>query len=259
MTAPKMVAAALVAPSPKTCVPFPKTRVLVVEDEPDIARLIQVNLDYSGFQTVLVADGVAARREMDTILPDVILLDWMLPGQSGLDLAKQWRAQERTKDIPMLMLTAKSEERDKVSGLENGVDDYITKPFSPRELVARIRAVLRRRSPERLDDHVSIGKLSLDAGQHTVMFGSREIKPGPTEFRLLHYLMKHPGRVHSRAQLLDKVWGDHVFIEERTVDVHIKRLREALDIAGFMVETVRGVGYRFATSSDLPKLTKPGK
>jgi two-component system phosphate regulon response regulator PhoB len=243
------------AASPKTCIPFPKTRVLVVEDEPDIAKLISVNLNYSGFQTVLAADGAAAAREMAAILPDVILLDWMLPGQSGLELAKQWRAQGRTKDVPILMLTAKGEEHDKVVGLESGVDDYITKPFSPRELVARIRAVLRRRAPERIDDCVSIGKLTLDAGQHAVTFAQQELKPGPTEFRLLHYLMKHPGRVHSREQLLDKVWGDHVFIEERTVDVHIKRLRQALGAAGAMVETVRGAGYRLVTTGEIPEKT----
>jgi two-component system phosphate regulon response regulator PhoB len=142
------------------------------------------------------------------------------------------------------MLTARGEERDKVTGLESGVDDYITKPFSPRELVARIRAVLRRASPERLADGVTLGQLSLDAGQCVVTFAEQELKPGPTEFRLLHFLMKHPGRVHSRPQLLDKVWGDHVFIEERTVDVHVKRLREVLGAAGSMIETVRGAGYR---------------
>lgn len=228
----------------KTCVPFPKTRVLVVEDEPDIAKLIRINLDYSGFQTVLAEDGASAHREINAVLPDVILLDWMLPGQNGIDLARQWRAHARTKDVPILMLTAKGEEHDKVLGLENGVDDYITKPFSPRELVARIRAVLRRRSPERIADCVTQGQLALDAGNFVVTFAGQELKPGPTEFRLLHYLMKHPERVHSRTQLLDKVWGDHVFIEERTVDVHIKRLREALGAAGSMIETVRGAGYR---------------
>ncbi|MEO8014611.1 MAG: phosphate regulon transcriptional regulator PhoB [Polaromonas sp.] len=229
-------------------------RVLIVEDEPAIAELIQVNLKHGGFTPVLAYDSVAAQRELDAELPDVILLDWMLPGQSGLSLARHWRKQERTKGIPILMLTARGDEPDKVAGLDAGADDYITKPFSTQELLARIRAVLRRRAPEESPgDRVTVGALVLDAGTHRIAWQSQELKLGPTEFKLLHHLMKHPERVHSRASLLDKVWGDHVFIEERTVDVHVKRLREALGQAGAMVETVRGAGYRLtATMAKIP-------
>jgi two-component system phosphate regulon response regulator PhoB len=224
-------------------------RVLVVEDEPAIAELVSVNLRHNGFQPVWAADGSAAQRELDSVLPDVILLDWMLPGQSGLALARKWRADSRTKGVPILMLTARGDEPDKVAGLDAGADDYITKPFSTQELLARIRAVLRRRAPEQASDTVTIGELVLDAATHRVAWRGLALKIGPTEFKLLHYLMRHPERVHSRSQLLDKVWGDHVFIEERTVDVHVKRLREALGGAGAMIETVRGAGYRLAAQS----------
>ena len=226
-------------------------RVLIVEDEPAIAELIAVNLRHNGFQPVWAEDGAAAQRELDAILPDAILLDWMLPGQSGLVLARKWRADARTKAVPILMLTARGDEPDKVQGLDAGADDYITKPFSTQELLARIRAVLRRRAPEQVGDSVTVGALTLDAGTHRVMWKDKPLKLGPTEFKLLHYLMKHPERVHSRQQLLDKVWGDHVYIEERTVDVHVKRLREALGVAGAMVETVRGAGYRFTAHAQL--------
>lgn len=224
-------------------------RVLVVEDEPAIAELIAVNLRHNGFAPTVVFDGQGARREVDAVLPDVILLDWMLPGESGAVLARQWRQQERTKGVPILMLTARSDESDKVQGLEAGADDYITKPFSTKELLARIRAVLRRRAPEVMDDSVRVGELGLDAATYRVNFRGAELKVGPTEFKLLHYLMKNAERVHSRGTLLDRVWGDHVFIEERTVDVHIKRLREALGVAGVMVETVRGAGYRLSVAA----------
>ena len=224
-------------------------RVLIVEDEPSIAELISVNLRHNGFQPVWAEEGVAAQRELDTVLPDVILLDWMLPGQSGLTLARKWRADARTKAIPLLMLTARGDEPDKVAGLDAGADDYITKPFSTQELLARIRAVLRRRAPEQINDSVTVGALALDAATHRVTWQGLPLKVGPTEFKLLHYLMKHPERVHSRSQLLDKVWGDHVFIEERTVDVHVKRLRESLGAAGAMIETVRGAGYRLSAHS----------
>jgi two-component system phosphate regulon response regulator PhoB len=219
-------------------------RVLIVEDEPAIAELIQVNLKHGGFTPVLAYDSVAAQRELDAELPDVILLDWMLPGQSGLSLARHWRKQERTKGIPILMLTARGDEPDKVAGLDAGADDYITKPFSTQELLARIRAVLRRRSPVSVDDVVTVGELVLSTETHRVRFQGQDLQFGPTEFKLLYYFMKHPERVHSRSKLLDNVWGDHVFIEERTIDVHVKRLREALGQAGAMVETVRGAGYR---------------
>ncbi len=221
-----------------------QARILVVEDEPSIAELIAVNLRHGGFVPVVAEDGAAAQRAMDEVLPDAILLDWMLPGQSGIELARRWRADPRTKTTPILMLTARGDEPDKIAGLDAGADDYITKPFSTQELLARIRAVLRRRAPEQASDVVRIGGLQLDGSTHRVSFNDQAIKLGPTEFKLLNYLMHHTERVHSRSQLLDRVWGDHVFIEERTVDVHVKRLREALGEAGSMVETVRGVGYR---------------
>jgi len=219
-------------------------RVLVVEDESAIAELISINLRHNGMLPLLASDGVVAQKHIDEVLPDVILLDWMLPGQSGLELARRWRADPRTKTTPILMLTARGDEPDKIAGLDAGADDYITKPFSTQELLARIRAVLRRRAPEQASDVVRIGGLQLDGSTHRVSFNDQSIKLGPTEFKLLNYLMHHAERVHSRSQLLDRVWGDHVFIEERTVDVHVKRLREALGDAGSMVETVRGVGYR---------------
>jgi two-component system, OmpR family, phosphate regulon response regulator PhoB len=225
-------------------------RVLVVEDEPAIAELVSVNLRHNGFQPVLAGDGVAAQRELDATLPDLILLDWMLPGQSGLALARKWRGEARTRGIPILMLTARGAEPDKVAGLDAGADDYITKPFSTQELLARIRAVLRRHAIEQVSDTAAVGDLVLDAGTHRVSWRGQPLKLGPTEFKLLHYLLKHPERVHSRSQLLDKVWGDHVFIEERTVDVHVKRLREALGAAGAMIQTVRGAGYRLTSHSD---------
>jgi two-component system phosphate regulon response regulator PhoB len=224
-------------------------RVLLVEDEPAIAELVLVNLRHNGFEAVWAQEGVAAQREVDAVLPDAILLDWMLPGQSGLALARKWRADARTKAIPILMLTARGDEPDKVAGLDAGADDYITKPFSTQELLARIRAVLRRRAPEQASEALAVGELSLDAATHRVSWRGRELKVGPTEFKLLHYLMAHPERVHSRSQLLDKVWGDHVFIEERTVDVHVKRLRESLGPAGAMIETVRGAGYRLTAQT----------
>jgi two-component system, OmpR family, phosphate regulon response regulator PhoB len=219
-------------------------RILLVEDEPAIAELVSVNLRHNGFDLAWAQDGVSAQRELDAVLPDAILLDWMLPGQSGLALARKWRTDSRTKAVPILMLTARGDEPDKVAGLDAGADDYITKPFSTQELMARIRAVLRRRAPEQTGDAVAIGELQLDPATHRVSWRGRPVKLGPTEFKLLSYLMRHPERVHSRSQLLDKVWGDHVFIEERTVDVHVKRLREALGGAGAQIETVRGAGYR---------------
>ena len=224
-------------------------RVLVVEDESAIAELISINLRHNGMMPMLAGDGVAAQKHIDEVLPDVILLDWMLPGQSGLELARRWRADPRTKTTHILMPTARGDEPDKIAGLDAGADDYITIPFSTQELLARIRAVLRRRAPEQASDVVRIGGLQLDGSTHRVSFNDQGIKLGPTEFKLLNYLMHHAERVHSRSQLLDRVWGDHVFIEERTVDVHVKRLREALGAAGNMVETVRGVGYRITHQS----------
>lgn len=226
--------------------------VLVVEDEPAIAELISVNLRHNGFRPTWAMDSVSAQREIDAALPDLILLDWMLPGESGLSLAKRWRVNERTKAIPLIMLTARGDEADRVAGLDAGADDYIAKPFSTKELLARVRAVLRRHSPESSGEAIVIASLSLDPATHRVSFAEQPLKLGPTEFKLLHYLMGHAERVHSRGQLLDKVWGDHVYIEERTVDVHVKRLREALGAAGVMVETVRGAGYRLTAKPMVP-------
>ncbi len=226
--------------------------VLIVEDEPAIAELIAVNLRHNGFTPTWAIDSVSAQRELDAVLPDVILLDWMLPGESGLSLARRWRGDARTKGVPIIMLTARGDEADRVSGLDAGADDYIAKPFSTKELLARIRAVLRRRAPEQAGGMVAIGDLSLDSSTYRVMFNQQTLKLGPTEFKLLHYLMNHAERVHSRSQLLDKVWGDHVFIEERTVDVHVKRLRESLGSAGAMIETVRGAGYRVTARPETP-------
>ncbi len=218
--------------------------VLLVEDEPSIAELIAVNLRHNGFRPIWAMDSVSAQREIDAALPDLILLDWMLPGESGLSLAKRWRGNERTRAVPLIMLTARGDEADRVAGLDAGADDYIAKPFSTKELLARVRAVLRRRAPQTKDEAILISGLRLDSATHRVSFNDQAIKLGPTEFKLLQYLMGHAERVHSRGQLLDKVWGDHVYIEERTVDVHVKRLREALGDAATMVETVRGAGYR---------------
>lgn len=234
-----------------------RPRVLVIEDEPAIAELIAVNLRHNGFQPIWAEDGVAAQRELDSVLPDVILLDWMLPGQSGVILAKKWRADVRCKTIPIIMLTARGDESDKVKGLDAGADDYMSKPFSTQELLARIRAALRRRAPEYVNDSVAVGDLLLDAATHRVSWLKQELKVGPTEYKLLHYFMKHPERVHSRGQLVDKVWGTHVFIEERTVDVHVKRLRESLGVAGVMIETVRGTGYRLTSQVTVTPIEAP--
>jgi two-component system phosphate regulon response regulator PhoB len=222
------------------------SRVLVVEDESAIAELISINLRHAGYEVTIAGSADQAQFEIDRVLPDLVILDWMLPGQSGLALAKRWRGDARTKELPVIMLTARADEGDKVAGLDAGADDYLTKPFSTHELLARIRAVLRRKAPEALDSAVDLGPLRLDPSTRRVSRGEQEVKIGPTEFRLLHFLMTHPERVHSRAQLLDRVWGDHVFIEERTVDVHVKRLREALApvACSTMIETVRGAGYR---------------
>jgi two-component system phosphate regulon response regulator PhoB len=220
--------------------------VLVVEDESAIAELIAINLRHAGFEVTLAETADQAQAAIDAVLPDLALLDWMLPGQSGVALARRWRSESRTRELPIIMLTARADEADKVAGLDAGADDYLTKPFSTQELLARIRAVLRRRLPEALDSAVEVGGLRLDPSTRRVSRAGVDIKLGPTEFRLLHFFMTHPERVHSRAQLLDRVWGDHVFIEERTVDVHVKRLREALLPAqcSHMIETVRGAGYR---------------
>ncbi len=222
--------------------------ILLVEDESAIQELIAASLSRAGHRVVRASDAEAAQRLLRDALPDLVLLDWMLPGMTGIELARRLRADERTRAIPIIMLTARGEEQDKVAGLESGADDYITKPFSPRELAARITAVLRRRAPQTTEDAVEAGGLRLDPATHRVGCGDRPVALGPTEFRLLHFLMTHPERVHSRAQLLDKVWGDHVFVEDRTVDVHVRRLRAALEPSGHdqLIQTVRGSGYRFS-------------
>src|SRR5437764_13582454 len=222
--------------------------ILVVEDEPAILELIKVNLVDAGYEVREAADAETAHGLLKEALPDLLLLDWMLPGQSGLALAKQLRADTRTRELPIIMVTARSEEADRVAGLEAWVDDYVTKPFSPRELKARIKSVLRRRAPEAAQETMAVGPLKLDPVTHRVTVRDQAVTMGPTEFRLLRYLIARPERVHSRAQLLDQVWGDHLYIEERTVDVHIRRLRVALEPfnCAHMIETVRGGGYRLA-------------
>lgn len=222
--------------------------ILVVEDEPAIQELIAYNLRQAGHQPLCADSAEQALRLVSNALPDLVLLDWMLPGASGIEVARRLRADKRTRGIPIIMLTARSEEQDKLLGLDSGADDYITKPFSPRELNARIKAVLRRRAPQMTDDVVEIGGLRVDPAGHRVTGNGENIDLGPTEFRLLHFLLTHPERVHSRAQLLDNVWGDHVFVEERTVDVHIRRLRKALEPVNkaWLIQTVRGTGYRFS-------------
>ncbi len=231
------------------------TSILLVEDEPAISELVALHHRHAGYDVVFAADAETARQCVNQVLPNLVLLDWMLPGESGLSLARRWRADSRTRELPIIMLTARTEELDKVAGLEVGADDYITKPFSPRELVARVRAVLRRRAPESAEEAVEILGLRVDPLTRRVsrrmgapgQEAELPVKLSPVEFRLLHFLMTHAEKVYSRSFLLGRVWGDHVFIEERTVDVHVKRLREALTPVQckHLLETVRGVGYRF--------------
>ncbi|MBX3715911.1 MAG: phosphate regulon transcriptional regulator PhoB [Burkholderiales bacterium] len=223
-------------------------QILVVEDEPAIQELIALNLEQAGQRPVMASSAEQALERIQEALPDLVLLDWMLPGQSGLELARRLRGDARTKKLPIIMLTARGDEEDKLRGLETGADDYITKPFSVKELQARIKAVLRRRAPEITDDAVEYHGLRLDPASHRITGKGKDLAMGPTEFRLLHFFMTHPERVYSRTQLLDQVWGDHVFIEERTVDVHIRRLRSALEKSGHhaFIQTIRGSGYRFS-------------
>ncbi|PHV12185.1 phosphate regulon transcriptional regulator PhoB [Chitinimonas sp. BJB300] len=222
--------------------------ILLVEDEPAIQELIAFNLQQAGHHVLRADSAEAGMNLVKNALPDLVLLDWMLPGMSGIEFSRKLRADERTRQVPVIMLTARSEEADKIIGLETGADDYITKPFSPRELQARIKAVLRRRAPQITDDIVEVNGLTLDPATHRVAGNGTPLGLGPTEFRLLHFFMTHPERVHSRTQLLDQVWGDHVFVEERTVDVHIRRLRSALESTGHdaLIQTVRGTGYRLS-------------
>ena len=222
--------------------------ILVVEDEPAIQELISAALQHAGHRVMRAYSAEEAVPLVNGTLPDVVLLDWMLPGMSGIQFARRLRGEDRTRELPIIMLTARGEEQDKVAGLDAGADDYLTKPFSPRELVARIKAVLRRRAPQMTEDCVEVDGLRVDPVTHRVTGNGRQLELGPTEFRLLHFFMTHQERVFNRTMLLDQVWGDHVFVEERTVDVHIRRLRAVLESTGHdrLIQTVRGSGYRFS-------------
>lgn len=224
-----------------------QAQILIVEDEPAIAELIAINLKHSQMAYRIAENAKDARQMVDHELPDLVLLDWMLPGESGLSLARYWRSQERTAILPVIMLTARGDDADIVAGLDAGADDYMVKPFSPQEMLARIRALLRRKVPEAAGQRIEVNGLVIDPQKQTVFWLGQHLQIGPSEFKLLNYFMNHPNRVFSRSQILDKVWGDHVFIEERTVDVHIKRLRGFFDKHGIpdMIETVRGTGYQF--------------
>ncbi|WP_325034672.1 phosphate regulon transcriptional regulator PhoB [Neisseria animaloris] len=229
-----------------------KANVLVIEDEESIQMLIRFTLEQAGFDVWLAASAEEAMPMLTETLPDMVLLDWMLPGISGVQFTKQLRQNPRSKDLPIILLTARCEDADKERGLNLGADDYLTKPFSPRELIARINALLRRCAPQKTSNPISIEGLSLDPAERRVYADGQSVNFGPAEFKLLHFFMTHPERVYSRRQLLDLVWGDHVFVEERTVDVHIRRLRRALEPTGFdcFIQTVRGSGYRFSNQPE---------
>ena len=226
-----------------------KANILIVEDESPILELLALNISQAGYNPLRAISAEHAEKLINEALPDIILLDWMLPGMSGIDFAKKLRSNALTKTIPIIMLTARSDELDKVKGLEVGADDYITKPFSPRELNARIKAVLRRKAPELTEDILKINGLELNPVSHRVTGNNKPLEMGPTEFRLIHFFMSNPERVYSRSQLLDKVWGSQIFIEDRTVDVHIRRLRNILTQSQHenLIQTVRGSGYRLST------------
>ena len=224
-------------------------RILIVEDEQAIREMLCLALNQGGYDCQEAADTNEAQQRILEGLPDLILLDWMLPGMSGIDYARKLRRDKLTQGVPVIMLTARSQEEDKVRGLDTGADDYITKPFSTRELVARIKALLRRSAPQATDEPVEVRGLALDPVTHRVHSGDIKLELGPMEFRLLHFFMTHPERVHSRERILDSVWGSNVYVEERTVDVHIRRLRKALGASGHeqLIQTVRGAGYRLST------------
>lgn len=226
-------------------------RILIVDDEPAIRDMVAFALRRGEYDPVHAGDARQAQNAIAERVPDLILLDWMLPGTSGLELARRWRREALTRDIPIIMLTARGEENDRVGGLEAGVDDYVVKPFSARELLARIRAVLRRNRQEDEDGNVTVGSLRIDGAAHRVYCNDAPVAIGPTEYRLLYFFMTHPDRVYSRSQLLDHVWGGSVYVEERTIDVHIRRLRKTLEpfAAQDMVQTVRGAGYRFSAAA----------
>ncbi len=222
--------------------------ILIVEDEESILELIAINLNQAGFNPIRALNAEYAENIIREALPDLIILDWMLPGMNGADFAKRVRGNSNTKSVPIIMLTAKSEENDKLKGLDIGADDYMTKPFSPKELIARIKAVLRRKMPELVDEPISINGLTLDSNKHLLKSNNKTISIGPTEFKLLNFFMKNPDRVFSRNQILDKIWGNKSDIDDRTVDVHIKRLRDTLKIAdqASLIKTIRGIGYRLS-------------
>ena len=224
------------------------TTILVVDDEPDIREAIRFALENAEFSVMEAGHADDARKLLNNACPDLILLDWMLPGRSGLELAQQLKQNPKTREVPIIMVSARGEEEDRVKGLETGADDYIAKPFSPREMVARVKAVLRRSQPDEPTDEIEIGGLRIDHISHRITAGGQAIEVAPTEYRLLHFFMTHADRAFSRSQLLDRVWGDQVYVEERTVDVHIRRLRKALETTGHdhLLQTVRGVGYRFS-------------
>ncbi|MBF1996279.1 phosphate response regulator transcription factor PhoB [Serratia symbiotica] len=224
-------------------------RILVVEDEAPIREMVCLVLEQNGYQPMEAEDYGSAVMRLSEPFPDVVLLDWMLPGGSGIQFIKHMKREALTRDIPVMMLTARGEEEDRVRGLEVGADDYITKPFSPKELVARIKAVMRRISPMAVEEVIEMQGLSLDPASHRVIANDQALNMGPTEFKLLHFFMTHLERVYSREQLLNQVWGTNVYVEDRTVDVHIRRLRKALETSGHdkMVQTIRGAGYRFST------------
>jgi len=222
--------------------------ILIVEDEESILELIAINLHQAGFNPIRSLNAEYAENLIREALPDLIILDWMLPGMSGVEFAKRVRGNPNTKNIPIIMLTAKSDESNKLKGLDTGADDYMTKPFSPKELIARIKAVLRRKSPELVDEPISIKGFTLDPNKHLLQYNDKTITIGPTEFKLLNFFMKNPDRVFSRNQILDKIWGNKSDIDDRTVDVHIKRLRDTLKISGqeSLIKTIRGIGYRLS-------------
>ena len=222
--------------------------ILIVEDEESILELIAINLHQAGFNPIRSLNAEYAETLIHEALPDLIILDWMLPGMSGVEFAKRVRGNPNTKNIPIIILTAKSDESNKLKGLDTGADDYMTKPFSPKELIARIKAVLRRKSPELVDEPISIKGLTLDPNKHLLQYNNKTITIGPTEFKLLNFFMKNPDRVFSRNQILDKIWGNKSDIDDRTVDVHIKRLRDTLKMSGqeSLIKTIRGIGYRLS-------------
>ncbi|HRZ02407.1 MAG TPA: phosphate regulon transcriptional regulator PhoB [Burkholderiaceae bacterium] len=226
--------------------------ILVVEDEPAIGELVAFACANQGYEVRRAETAAAARSNVDRQLPDLVILDWMLPDRSGVELLRELRGQDRTRELPVIMLTARGTESDRVSGLDAGADDYVVKPFSPKELMSRVRAVLRRRAPQLSGEPLSYGPIRIDPARHEVTVGEAPIKLGMAEFKLLRFLVGHPERVYSRSQLLDNVWGDHVFIEERTVDVHVLRLRKALTPSGAqnLVQTVRGLGYRLSARAE---------